>query len=702
MNLSSEHLLKDLNDLQREAATAIDGPVLILAGAGSGKTRVITYRIAHLLLTGNAYPSEILALTFTNKAAKEMRARIDNLFNGEIKGLWLCTFHALGARLLRRHAESVHRSSSFTIYDETDTKKLIKNIIKIHYSTNKRFSYEGFKPWLSKRKFSLVNPELDDGKYEETFLENGYLDIFKLYQKHLLNNNAVDFDDLLTLPMRMFLDDPHLLATYQNRFKYILVDEYQDTNKAQYHLCKALTGADKRICVVGDEDQSIYSWRGADINNILDFERDYSGAKIFNLVENYRSTSSILDAAANLISNNCQRRKTKELWTKKGRGKPVNYKRYGDGKEEARTVISIIEDLLCSGYQRKDIAILYRIHAQSRAIEAELVRKHIPYRIFGGIKFYERKETKDLLAFLRVLANPVDEISLLRIINIPSRKIGKKTIEKIQNSAQAMDLPLYAFLELSEGEGISKSNTKKLRMFYTFMEKWRERFEELIHHYELVDCVRNFIEELGYIDYLRETDKDDRIDDRIELVNEFLAATAEEQQLNDNLSDDDNDESQLNPLVQFLNKITLSTDQDQNNEFNDQITLMTLHNAKGLEYPAVFMIGLDEGILPHTNSIDSPDEIEEERRLCYVGFTRAETRLYVSGASNRFLWGRPVISTESRFLKEAGLTGNKRRPFSINNENHSDNKFNKYSESSSRKNRDFFPDEEFGDPFWDD
>jgi DNA helicase-2/ATP-dependent DNA helicase PcrA len=682
-HISSEQLLTNLNDLQKEAALLTEGPVLILAGAGSGKTRVITYRIGHILLTGKANPTEILALTFTNKAAKEMKERIGTLFEGEIRGLWLCTFHALGARLLRRHSEAIARSSSFTIYDDDDTKKLVKSIIKEYHPNSTRVTADGFRTWMGKRKFGLVNPELNTETHNETFMEQDYLRMFSAYQKHLLDNNSVDFDDLLTLPMRLFLDNPEILATYQERFKYILVDEYQDTNRAQYHLCRAIAGKNQRICVVGDEDQSIYSWRGADIRNILDFERDYPGAKVFNLVENYRSTASILKAAANLISTNSQRRKTKELWTKNGDGNPVNYTRYSDGKEEARTVVSTVEDLICSGYKKKEIAILYRIHAQSRAIETELVRRHIPYKIFGGTKFYERKETKDLLAFLRILANPLDDISLLRIINVPPRKIGQKTIERIKEAAESMDLPLYAFLEISEGEGIGKSSTVKLREFYALMEKWRENFEQLDSERELAELVRNFIAEIGYVEYLQESDKEDRV----ELVNEFLSATAEE-----NPNEDDEAEDALPPLVKFLNKITLATDQDSSDAFGSQITLMTLHNAKGLEYPAVFLIGLDEGLLPHANSLESPDQIEEERRLCYVGFTRAEKRLYLSGAVNRFLWGRPVVSTESRFLKEAALTA---RKFTF-----TDNRKDNFSIEA--KKSDFFDDEQFNDPFWDD
>ncbi len=674
MNQFAENLLAQLNDTQKEAVLHTEGPMLILAGAGSGKTRVITYRIAYLLASQLATPREILALTFTNKAAGEMRERVADLFHGEMSGLWICTFHALGARLLRIHADKLGLSSSFTIYDDDDTTKAIKASIRDAGIDPKRLTPDSMKYWMEKRKFYQINHELDDGSTGgPSFMEEKFERVFKLYQKKLHENNSVDFNDLLTLPVRLFLSEPEILERYRQRFKFMLVDEYQDTNRAQYHLCRLLAPSeDSRICVVGDEDQSIYSWRGADIRNILDFEKDYPGARTYHLVQNYRSTDVILEAAGKLIKNNTERRKTKELWTDvKGRF-PIDYRRHMDGRQEAAFVARQIEDFAfsTSGYRYEDIAVFYRVHAQSRALETELVRRHIPYRVFGGLRFYERRETKDLLAYLRVMANPLDQISLNRIINVPPRKLGKKTLEAANTAAQEMDLPLYAFLELAEGPGLGKAATKRLREVYAFLEKWRETFDELGPHESLVDTVREFIEELKYVQYLTESGREDRL----ELVHEFLAAVADpgsgpllpEEEIPDK------------PLLRFLNQVTLATDQDRANNSGSQVTLMTLHNAKGLEFPVVFLIGLDEGLLPYQSSKDTEDRLEEERRLCYVGFTRAEERLFLSSAKRRFLWGRPVGSMESRFLHESGLL---RDPYDT---------------------PDYFPDEEFSDPFWDD
>ena len=673
-NSFCDHLLSQLNETQQEAVTHTEGPLLILAGAGSGKTRVITFRIAYLLASKLARPREILALTFTNKAAGEMRSRVADLFDGEISGLWICTFHALGARLLRIHADKLGLSSSFTIYDDDDTTRALKNAIREAGIDPKRLTPDSMKQWMEKRKFYEVNKELDDGGTGgPSFLEEKFELVFRIYQKTLRTNNAVDFNDLLTLPVRLFLSEPDLLERYRERFKYMLVDEYQDTNRAQYHLCRLLAPAvNSRICVVGDEDQSIYSWRGADIRNILEFERDYPGARTFHLVQNYRSTDVILDAAGKLIKNNQERRKTQELWTDVKGGRPIDYRRHMDGRQEAAFVARMIEDFAfsTSGYRYEDIAVFYRVHAQSRALETELVRRHIPYRIYGGLRFFERKETKDLLAYLRVMANPLDQISLNRIINVPPRKLGKKTIEAANEAAQAMDLPLYAFLELGQGPGLGKAATKRLREFYTFLEKWRETFEDLAPHEPLVDTVRAFIEDLNYLQYLKDSGREDRID----LVQEFLAAVVDPG-IDPLASPDDTEDRQLQ---RFLNQVTLATDQDRDHNDQSQVTLMTLHNAKGLEYPVVFLIGLDEGLLPYQSSKDTEDRLEEERRLCYVGFTRAEERLFLSSAQRRFIWGRPVNSMESRFLHESGVT------------------------KSPLYTPDYFPDEEFDDPFWDD
>jgi len=681
-NLSA--LLAQLNGPQRDAVVGTDGPVLILAGAGSGKTRVITYRIAYLLLSGLASPRDILAVTFTNKAAGEMRERVADLFDGELAGLWICTFHAFGARLLRLHAEKLGLTNAFSIYDEDDSSRALKAAIREAGFDPKRMTPESISSWMDQRKFYCVNPELDDGGQAAipSFLEPKFRQIFDIYQRHLRANNAVDFDDLLTLPARLFLTAPDVLDHYRRRFKFLLVDEYQDTNRAQYHLCRLLApAADSSICVVGDEDQSIYSWRGADIRNILEFERDYPGTRTFHLMQNYRSTDAILTAAGRLIRNNSERRKTEELWTDIKGGAPIDYRRHDDGRDEAAFVARTVEDLAfsTSGYRYRDVAVFYRMHAQSRAVETEFVRRHIPYRIFGGLRFFERRETKDLLAYLRVMANPLDQISLLRIANVPTRKLGDTTLERSVKAAAERDLPLYAWLELAEGDGISGAAAKRLRELHAFLERWRDRFDALRPSDQLVDTVRDFIEDLGYVEWLNERGQSERVD----LVEEFLAAVADPGTVTD-LGEPDRQSER--PLVRFLNQVTLATDQDRATGGDDHITLMTLHNAKGLEFPVVFLIGLDEGLLPYRSAADADNRLEEERRLCYVGFTRARERLFLSSAARRFIWGRPVTSMESRFLTEAGLV----RSRSYN------------SSDTTDDDSGYFPDEDFSDPFWND
>jgi len=662
-------LLENLNEQQRAAVLHVDGPTLILAGAGSGKTRVITQRIAHLLLTQKAYPSNILAVTFTNKAAAEMRIRIASLFGGALGDLWVLTFHALGARLLRMHADRVGRKSSFTIYDEDDSLRAIKETIRESGFDPKQVTPERFKAWLDRRKFNLVNPEFGDSPDAEfSFFERDFEKLFTGYQARLTTNNAVDFNDLLTLTARLFLDAPDVLERYQERFRFLLVDEYQDTNRAQYHICRQLAKLHQNICVVGDEDQSIYSWRGADIRNILEFERDYPSTATFHLVQNYRSTKPILDAASALICNNRERRKKQSLWTSKEDGQPIEYRMFNDGRQEAAAIVSAIEDCAFTGtHSLDDIAVFYRLHAQSRLIEQELMRRSIPYKMFGGTRFFERREVKDVIGYLRVFANPLDEISLSRIINVPPRRIGRTTLDRARTAARESDLPLYAYLELASGLG--KTVAKRIQTLHAFLETWRCRFEEMECSEPLLPEVRAFIEALGYLDHLVATGREDRI----ELVEEILGAVADFDE-----ASIFNPELPARPLQQFLAQITLSTDQDKIAEPGSRLTLMTLHNAKGLEFPVVYLLGLDEGLLPYLRSSDAPDRLEEERRLCYVGMTRAMERLHISGARRRFLWGRSVYCLPSRFLTEMGLA-------TEGNDTHETASF----------------DQEFCDPFWD-
>lgn len=628
---------EDLNDAQRQAVIKTDGPVLILAGAGSGKTRVLTYRIAYILATGLAEPKEILALTFTNKAAGEMRERVRHLVPEMISGMWIGTFHSLFARLLRREAERIGFGSNFAIYDEDDQTTLIKTVL-----TDLQFSPQEYPPKLAAFKISgaknaFVRPDefLELAKTEH---DRVIAKIYEAYQRRLRELNAMDFDDLLIKPIELFQRYPLVLDFYQDRFRYVLVDEYQDTNRAQYIALQLLAGKHRNIAVVGDDDQSIYRWRGAEIRNILDFESDYPNCAKFRLEQNYRSTRNILDVAHSVVRNNRQRHE-KKLWTEKPAGELVTVLEVDDDLDEARTAVSRM--ILEMRNQRLDfhaVAFLYRTNAQSRVLEEALRRESIPYVIVGGVKFYERKEIKDVLAYLRVICNPADSISLRRIINYPPRGIGDTTLSRLEAQAQELQKPVAEVLDgASRVDGIAKRTGEQIERFSQFLKKYQNLKSQL----SPAELAASLVEELGI---LRGYKQEGTIEaqTRGENVRELLLAIAEFVTLNGAEA----------TLERYLENVSLVTDLDTWNDRANAVTLMTLHSAKGLEFPLVFITGLEEGLLPISRSLNDNLALEEERRLFYVGATRARTKLYLSWARNRRRFGEPTQGSMSRFIAE--------------------------------------------------
>lgn len=634
--------LKDLNPPQREAVLHGDGPLLILAGAGSGKTRVITYRIAHLIRERDVRPGNILAVTFTNKAATEMRERLERLLNIPLRGLWISTFHAACVRILRQHVERIGYKRQFVIYDETDRSSLIKTCMQDLRIDDKHYQPRAIIGRISALKNNLTDPE----QFARTSAGFGFGDAvsrtYELYTERLKESGGLDFDDLLMLSVRLLEQHPDVLEHYQQLFQHILIDEYQDTNRAQYRLVRLLTAKHKSLCVVGDDDQSIYKFRGADITNILNFEKDYADTTIIKLEQNYRSTENILGAASAVVKRNLGR-KDKTLWTSRRGGDQVLCYTAVDEKDEARYVCRNIEKFVEEGRALKEIAILYRTNAQSRALEDALRNRSIPYRIFGGLRFYDRKEIKDIIAYLRVLHNPADSVSLRRIINVPARGIGDTTLDKLEKAAQQQGVSLYEAAKDPAAAELAKGATGKLREFTSFMERLRTDMDDL----PLTDLSRRVIDDSGYIKALEEERSiEARI--RIENLTEFLTATEDFQEQNRDAG-----------LDAFLDQVALITDMEHQSAGDgksgtntNSVTLMTLHNAKGLEFPVVFMAGMEEGLFPHSRSVESEDELEEERRLCYVGMTRAKERLILTHASERRLYGYPQANLISRFVEE--------------------------------------------------
>ena len=629
-------ILKDLNPVQKDAVTSLEGPLLILAGAGSGKTRVLTNRVTYLIKEKNISPAEILAITFTNKAAEEMRARIYSLIGKRAKNIWILTFHSTCARILRKEITRLNYKKNFVIYDSDDSKKLILNVLReLNFDTKK------FMPATIRQSISLAKNELVDFEEYEKNADNYYekvvANVYRIYQQKLLENNAVDFDDLLVLTVRIFQLFPEVLESYQERFRYILIDEYQDTNHVQYMLVSLLAKKYKNICVVGDDDQSVYGWRGADVRNILQFENDFPETKVIKLEQNYRSTKVILEAANYVISNN-RGRKIKTLWTKNARGEAVTIFKAEDEHGESYFIASEIERLTnLEKRKHHDFAVFYRTHAQSRIIEESFLRFGIPYKIVGGLKFYERQEIKDILAYLNILINPTDSVSIKRIINVPRRKIGKTSLGYIDLYAHENGVSFYrALQEAEKNPFLSKRALKEILSFLDLIEELRLQYKGE----DLALFVQNVIEKSGYLKALKET-RTLQAETRIENLQEFVSVV--------------NEFSQQQPdtgLEEFLERISLITDIDTYNEWEEAVTLMTLHNAKGLEFPVVFITGLEEGIFPHVRSMQNENELEEERRLCYVGITRAKERIYLTSAISRNLWGGRSYYPSSRFLRE--------------------------------------------------
>jgi DNA helicase-2/ATP-dependent DNA helicase PcrA len=639
--------LDSLNPPQREAVLHGDGPLLILAGAGSGKTRVITCRIAHLIRERGVDPGNILSVTFTNKAANEMRERLERMLNMSLGrgigygGLWISTFHAACVRILRQHIDRLGYKRQFVIYDETDRSSLIKACVGDMKIDAERYQPRAIGARISALKNNLTDAEQFGRTNAHFGFDEAVARVYSLYEEKLRESDGLDFDDLLMLTVRLFEQHRDVLGYYQGLFHHILIDEYQDTNRAQYRLVRLLTAQRQNLCVVGDDDQSIYKFRGADISNILNFEKDYPEARVIKLEQNYRSTQNILGAAGAVVARNLGR-KPKELWTQKRHGDKILSYKAQDEKDEARFICTIIQQEVDEGRSLREIAVLYRTNAQSRALEDALRNRGIPYRIFGGLRFYDRKEIKDIIAYLRVLHNPADLLSLRRIINVPARGIGETTIEKLENAATAAGIGLFQAAANPEIAGITPSARNKLREFTAMVERMRSDIGSLT----ITDLVRRVIHETGYVTVLeQEKNVESRI--RIENLNELMTATEDFQEQNRDSS-----------LGAFLDQVALITDSEQQaaaegrRGSTDTVTLMTLHNAKGLEFSVVFLAGMEEGLFPHSRSAENEEELEEERRLCYVGITRAKERLILTHATERRLYGYPQANLVSRFVQE--------------------------------------------------
>jgi len=639
VNFLSEKLLANLNEQQQAAVKTTEGPLLIMAGAGSGKTRVLTHRIAYLLAEKQVAPWNILAITFTNKAAREMKERVQALLGGAAEEIWISTFHSMCVRILRRDIDRIGIDRNFSILDTTDQLSVLKNILKEKNIDPKKFDPRSILGTISSAKNELLSPE-KFAKKAGNYYEKIVSDVYEEYQKRLLRNHALDFDDLIMTTIQLFERVPEVLEHYQYKFQYIHIDEYQDTNRAQYMLVKMLASRFQNICVVGDADQSIYRWRGADIQNILSFEKDYPNAKVILLEQNYRSTKRILQAANEVIENNVNR-KPKKLWTENPEGQKIVYYEAMNEADEAQFVAGKIKEYVESGKRRySDFAVLYRTNAQSRVMEEVLLKSNIPYQIVGGLKFYDRKEIKDILAYLRVIANPNDDISLLRIINVPKRGIGASTLDKIVNYASENELSVFEALGELEHIGLSARIAASLLEFRRMLEQWGQ-LQEYVSVTELVEEV---LDKSGYREMLK-VENTLEAQSRLENIDEFLSVTKHFE----NVSEDKS-------LIAFLTDLALISDIDQLNdadgEDGDAVVLMTLHSAKGLEFPVVFLIGMEEGIFPHSRSLEDEDEMEEERRLAYVGITRAEEELFLTSAQMRTLFGYTNMNAVSRFIHE--------------------------------------------------
>jgi DNA helicase-2/ATP-dependent DNA helicase PcrA len=628
-----EELLAGLNPAQREAVLHVDGPLLVVAGAGSGKTRVLTHRVAHLIRAHGVKPNEILAITFTNKAATEMRERLERILGRTARGIWILTFHAACGRILRREAERLGYRSSFTIYDQADQVRLVKACLEELGKDPKRFTPRGIHAQISNAKNQLVGPEEYTSRVA-SFWDQTVAEVYELYQRRLFASNAVDFDDMLMLTVDVLERFPEALERWQSTFHHVLVDEYQDTNKAQYRLLQLLAAKHRNVFAVGDPDQSIYAFRGADIRNILDFEKDFGGADTVALEQNYRSSNAILEAANAVIDNN-RDRKPKRLWSELGQGDPVEVVEVEDEHAEARFVAAEIARLVESGYSASEIAVFYRTNAQSRVLEDVLVRQGVPYQVIGGPRFYERAEIKDVVAYLSVLNNTDDAVALMRIANRPRRGIGDTSIQRMVAHATALGISLWDATADPEAAGVATASARAIRSFRTMMESLMSAAQEL----EVDELVEAVLDRSGTIEAY-EAERTIEARGRIENLSELVGSAQEYRARADEPT-----------LSGFLEEVQLQSDQDTLADDEAQVTLMTIHNAKGLEYRVVFLIGMEEGIFPHARSLEE-NEVEEERRLAYVGMTRAMERLTLTHATARSLYGRREYNLPSRFLDE--------------------------------------------------
>ena len=630
-----QEILKGLNDKQYEAVVNTEGPCLVIAGAGSGKTKVLTHKIAYLIQEKNIAPWNILAITFTNKAANEMKERIASLVGEQAKDLWMGTFHSICVKILRSHIDRIGFNSSFIIFDSSDQRTLIKRCIKELNLDDKMFSDRGVQSEISNVKNEMLEPDQYALRAKGDFRKEKISEIYEKYQRYLKENNAIDFDDIINFTIKILNENPDIKEYYSNKFKYVLVDEYQDTNKAQFTLVKLFAENNGNITVVGDNDQGIYSFRGADISNILNFERDFKGTKIIKLEQNYRCTGNILKIANSVIKNN-ETKYEKKLWTENEVGNLPKIYSASDEYDEGRFIVEQIEHLRRQdGYKYSDFAVLYRMNTQSRAIEQILSREGIPYKVVGGLKFFERKEIKDIVCYLRLIQNPMDNLSLIRIINEPKRGIGKASLDKIQDLAIENETSMYEIIKNADMYMLNRVFLNS-REFVNTIEELRAKKDEM----RVSELIKTTLKKTGYMDALKE-EKTIESENRIENLEEFLTVAMEFEK-----------EEVDNSLSNFLEGMTLSSDIDNVDDTQESVTLMTLHSAKGLEFPVVFLVGMEEGIFPGYKSIGDESALEEERRLCYVGITRAKENLFLSCSKQRTTFGSTTHNMVSRFIEE--------------------------------------------------
>lgn len=653
-------LLEGLNDKQYEAVINTEGPCLVIAGAGSGKTKVLTHKIAYLIREKNVKPWDILAITFTNKAANEMKSRVENLVSDAARDMWIGTFHSICVRILRRQIDRLGFDTSFVIFDTSDQKTLIKQIIKAQNLDDKLYSDKSVMYEISNAKNEMLEPDEYAVRARGDLRKEKIAELYKTYQNRLKENNAIDFDDIINFTIKILLDNPDLLEYYSGKFKYVLVDEYQDTNKAQFTLVTLLASKYGNITVVGDNDQGIYSFRGADITNILNFEKDFPGTRIIKLEQNYRCTQNILNAANEVIKNN-ETKYEKKLWTDNDKGNLPKVFRGDNEYDEANYIVRQINSLKTEEYYKySDFAVLYRMNSQSRSIEDILRRENIPYKIVGGLKFYERKEIKDIIAYLRLIQNTNDNLSLTRIINEPKRGVGKTSLDNVEALATNSGVSMYEVIKNADNYGLNRvfANTRE---FISVIEELRSKKENI----KISELIKDTLKQTGYTKAL-EVENTVEAESRLQNLDEFLTVAIEFEE-----------ESADSSLSEFLEGITLSSDLDGMEENEESVTLMTLHSAKGLEFPVVFLVGMEEGIFPGYKTIGEPKELEEERRLCYVGITRAKENLFLTCSRQRTIFGSTSCNAVSRFVKEippSMLDGYEDIEDTINNK-YSDNEY---------------------------